>query len=334
MGTALVPDGATAAEREPETETAGASRMRPPVFMTGATGFLGMEVLARLLEAGDRDVVVPRARGRRRPPPRRAWTACWRRCGSDPAPYRGRVRAVAGDLTAPGLGIDERRARRAGRGGRRRAALRGLDLVRPPARRGAADQRRGHARGDRLRPRGEGARAPGPLPARLDRVRRRAPTPARSARASSSRARSSATPTSRPSGRPSRSSPRPTTSRPPSCGRASSWGSPTRAGPRPSTSSTGRCGRSRAGCSTRCRRSRDGRVDVVPVDYVADGIVYLLDRARVRRLQPRRGPRGPDGRGADRAGHRSASASRAPSSWSPASRPRWPTARSTCRTST
>ena len=31
--------------------------MRPPVFMTGATGFLGMEVLARLLEAGDREVV-------------------------------------------------------------------------------------------------------------------------------------------------------------------------------------------------------------------------------------------------------------------------------------
>ena len=32
--------------------------MRPPVFLTGATGFLGMEVLARLLEAGDREVIV------------------------------------------------------------------------------------------------------------------------------------------------------------------------------------------------------------------------------------------------------------------------------------
>ena len=31
--------------------------MTPPVFLTGATGFLGMEVLARLLEAGDREVV-------------------------------------------------------------------------------------------------------------------------------------------------------------------------------------------------------------------------------------------------------------------------------------
>ena len=32
--------------------------MRPPVFLTGATGFLGMEVLARLLERGDREVVA------------------------------------------------------------------------------------------------------------------------------------------------------------------------------------------------------------------------------------------------------------------------------------
>jgi thioester reductase-like protein len=32
--------------------------MRPPVFLTGATGFLGMEVLARLLERGDREVIV------------------------------------------------------------------------------------------------------------------------------------------------------------------------------------------------------------------------------------------------------------------------------------
>ncbi len=30
--------------------------MKQPVFLTGATGFLGIEVLARLLEAGDREV--------------------------------------------------------------------------------------------------------------------------------------------------------------------------------------------------------------------------------------------------------------------------------------
>ena len=32
--------------------------VKPPVFLTGATGFLGMEVLARLLEKGDREVVA------------------------------------------------------------------------------------------------------------------------------------------------------------------------------------------------------------------------------------------------------------------------------------
>src|SRR6185436_13801260 len=36
----------------------GGERVKPPVFLTGATGFLGMEVLARLLEAGDREVVA------------------------------------------------------------------------------------------------------------------------------------------------------------------------------------------------------------------------------------------------------------------------------------
>jgi thioester reductase-like protein len=79
--------------------------MRPPVFMTGATGFLGMEVLARLLEAGDREVVAlvraaddEAAEARLDGVLETLWT--------DPSPYRDRVRAVAGDLTSPGLGID------------------------------------------------------------------------------------------------------------------------------------------------------------------------------------------------------------------------------------
>ena len=78
--------------------------MRPPVFLTGATGFLGMEVLARLLEQGDREVIaLVRARdddeaaGRMDDILRRIWR--------DPSPYRERVRAVAGDVTSDGLGI-------------------------------------------------------------------------------------------------------------------------------------------------------------------------------------------------------------------------------------
>ncbi len=79
--------------------------MRPPVFMTGATGFLGMEVLARLLEAGDREVVclvraadTEAAQARLDGVLETLWT--------DPSPYRSRVRAIAGDLTSLGLGMD------------------------------------------------------------------------------------------------------------------------------------------------------------------------------------------------------------------------------------
>ena len=44
----------------------GGGCVKPAVFLTGATGFLGMEVLARLLEAGDREVLALGARRRRR----------------------------------------------------------------------------------------------------------------------------------------------------------------------------------------------------------------------------------------------------------------------------
>ena len=77
----------------------------------------------------------------------------------------------------------------------------------------------------------------------------------------------------------------------------------------------------------------DGRVDVVPVDYVADGIVHLLDRAEAGVFNLVAGRDAPTvdeliELGTERFG------TRARSSSSRASRPRWPTARSTCRTST
>ena len=78
--------------------------MRPPVFLTGATGFLGMEVLARLLERGDRDVLALVRAEDRDAAERRldgVLSTLWR----DPEPYRARLRAVPGDLTSPDLGL-------------------------------------------------------------------------------------------------------------------------------------------------------------------------------------------------------------------------------------
>ena len=75
-----------------------------PVFLTGATGFLGMEVLARLLERGQRQVIcLVRASDDAAAQARMdaVLATLWR----DPEPYRARVRAVAGDVTLPGLGL-------------------------------------------------------------------------------------------------------------------------------------------------------------------------------------------------------------------------------------
>ena len=79
--------------------------MKSPLFMTGATGFLGMEVLARLLEAGDREIVaLVRASDDVAAQERLdgVLAKLWR----DPSPYKARARAVAGDVTSPGLGIE------------------------------------------------------------------------------------------------------------------------------------------------------------------------------------------------------------------------------------
>jgi thioester reductase-like protein len=78
--------------------------MKPPVFLTGATGFLGMEVLVRLLEEGDRDVIAL-VRASDDASARERIDGVLAKLWRDPAPYRDRVRAVAGDVTRPGLGI-------------------------------------------------------------------------------------------------------------------------------------------------------------------------------------------------------------------------------------
>jgi thioester reductase-like protein len=79
--------------------------MNPPVFLTGATGFLGMEVLARLAERDDREIIaLVRAADDAAAQERidGVLGTLWR----DPSPYRHRVRAVAGDVSRPGLGLD------------------------------------------------------------------------------------------------------------------------------------------------------------------------------------------------------------------------------------
>jgi nucleoside-diphosphate-sugar epimerase len=82
--------------------------MKPTVFLTGATGFLGMEVLARLLEEGDREVLAL-IRASDDAAAERRLDDVLRKLWDDPSPYRGRVTAVRGDVTAPGLGLGSRR---------------------------------------------------------------------------------------------------------------------------------------------------------------------------------------------------------------------------------
>ena len=146
--------------------------MKPPVFLTGATGFLGMEVMARLLERGDREVIAL-VRAADDAAAQERLDGILAKLWADPSPYRDRARAVAGDVTSPGLGMDAGTRSHGRRGGGRGHALRGLDLLRPAAGRGAGDQRRGHARDHRLRARGQERRPPGSLHPRLDGVRGR-----------------------------------------------------------------------------------------------------------------------------------------------------------------
>jgi thioester reductase-like protein len=81
------------------------SRDGGEVLLTGTTGFLGMELLARYLERGDRRIVaLVRARsaeGARA----RIDSVLENLFGSRAEAHRGRVDAVAADMTAPGLGL-------------------------------------------------------------------------------------------------------------------------------------------------------------------------------------------------------------------------------------
>jgi thioester reductase-like protein len=79
--------------------------MNDAILLTGATGFVGMELLARYVQLTDRTVyALVRARDDEHAAQRLDETLA---CAFGAAePYRDRVRAIAGDITQPGLGLD------------------------------------------------------------------------------------------------------------------------------------------------------------------------------------------------------------------------------------
>lgn len=82
--------------------------MRAPIFLTGATGFVGMELLARYLERSDRTVVAL-VRARDGAAAQARLMAAAARVVPDAHRYGNRLVAVPGDVTLPHLGLDRRR---------------------------------------------------------------------------------------------------------------------------------------------------------------------------------------------------------------------------------
>jgi thioester reductase-like protein len=74
------------------------------ILVTGATGFVGMAVLARLLERTERRVLVLVRAGSQAEADARV-RGVMASLFDEPDGYAGRVEAVCGDLTAPGLGL-------------------------------------------------------------------------------------------------------------------------------------------------------------------------------------------------------------------------------------
>ena len=79
-----------------------------PLLLTGATGFLGMELLARYLERTDRTVYAL-VRGSDDDETQARLDAAVARMLPDPGSYAGRAIAVRGDVTSPALGMPPRR---------------------------------------------------------------------------------------------------------------------------------------------------------------------------------------------------------------------------------
>jgi thioester reductase-like protein len=77
------------------------------VLLTGSTGFVGMELLARYLQRGDRNVVTLVRADDHAAAQARVDAVLENLFGAEAAGYRPRVHAVAADMTAPDLGLSE-----------------------------------------------------------------------------------------------------------------------------------------------------------------------------------------------------------------------------------
>jgi long-chain acyl-CoA synthetase len=78
---------------------------RSPILLTGATGFVGMELLARVLEQTDHDVIALVRAADDDAAQARVDDVLRTLVAPGARPHRGRVRALAADLETPGLGL-------------------------------------------------------------------------------------------------------------------------------------------------------------------------------------------------------------------------------------
>lgn len=90
-----------------DAPAAGDPRRPRTALLTGATGFLGVHLIARLLDYGAQRILCLVRKARTPEEALDRITARMRRYGLDPTRYEERLTALPGDLAAPHLGLDD-----------------------------------------------------------------------------------------------------------------------------------------------------------------------------------------------------------------------------------